>query len=266
MSIPVLIIGPSGTGKSTSMRNLNPDNVLLIQALKKPLPFRAGWKPWNNETKKGTIYVTDKASHIVACIEKAHSNNKKIIIIDDFQYQMSNQFMRRAKEKGYEKFTDIGKDAWDIVQAAINSHDEIRVYILSHTQSDEYGENIKMKTIGKMLDDKITMEGMFSIVLRSQIRDGEYIFSTQNNGNDTVKSPMGLFELEIPNDLAEIDAAVCDYYEIDNTEELLNQIEILKEKFDDKDFLKTVTETVDKSKTDSKKLFSIVKKLKLKLK
>jgi len=216
MSIPVLILGKSGTGKSTSLRNLDPDECILIQTIKKPLPFKTSeWKKWDTRTKTGSVFVTDKADHMIGFIKNAKRLNKKIIIIDDFQYQMSNTFMRKSLEKGFEKFTQIAKEAWLIIQAVIDADDSLRVYILSHSHEDEYGENIKMKTIGKLLDDKIVMEGMFTIVLRSMVNDGEYFFSTQNNGHDTVKSPMGLFEeKEIENDLKQIDEKICEYYEI----------------------------------------------------
>lgn len=215
MSIPVLVLGKSGTGKTTSLRNLNPDDCFLLQAIKKPLPFRNNWQFFDPSTKKGSVYVTDNHLSIIKCIQAAHQYNKKIVILDDFQYTMSNEFMRRAMEKGFNKFTEIGKNAWEIVQATINNEHNIRVYILSHTDENDFGENIKMKTIGKMLDDKITMEGMFTIVLRSIFHEGRYFFVTQNNGNDTVKSPMGMFPTyEIDNDLQMIDQTICNYYNI----------------------------------------------------
>lgn len=267
MGMPVLILGKSGSGKSTSLRSIDPEDALLIQTIKKPLPFKSTeWKQWNFETKQGSVYCTDKASHIIACIKNAKSNGKSIVIVDDFQYQMSNTFMRRAFEKGYNKFTEIGKDAWDIVQAAINVEDDTRVYILSHTYEDELGENIRMKTIGKMLDDKITMEGMFTIVLRCILNDGEHFFSTKNNGKDTVKSPMELFDKgEITNDLGMVDDKICGYYEIHSSEELLEKIENIKGNFKDGEYIKTVSQYVEKVKDNPTKLRSIINKLKLKL-
>jgi len=207
MSIATLILGQSGTGKSTSLRNLNPADVLLIQAIKKPLPFRS--KDWQPLTKDGgNVFVTDSAAKICQIIEKTQ---KKIIVIDDFQYIMANEFMRRTAERGFDKFTDIGKAAWDIFNAASAAADK-RIYILSHTEQSESGVT-KLKTIGKMLDEKITLEGMVTICLRTSVTNGVYEFSTQNNGSDTVKSPIGLFESErIDNDLAAVDAAIVEYY------------------------------------------------------
>lgn len=208
MSIAILILGQSGTGKSTSLRNLNPVDVLLIQAIKKPLPFRS--KDWQPLTKDGgNVYVCDAAAKICQVIEKTQ---KQIIVIDDFQYVMANEFMRRTAERGFDKFTDIGKSAWDIFNAASAAADGKRIYILSHTEQSESGVT-KLKTIGKMLDEKITLEGMVTICLRTSVTNGVYEFSTQNNGSDTVKSPIGLFESErIDNDLAEVDAAIVEYY------------------------------------------------------
>lgn len=207
MSIAVMVLGQSGTGKSTSMRNMDPAEVLLIQALKKPLPFRSpNWKPIADG---GNIMVTDDSARIVAAM---HKTVRKAIVIDDFQYIMSNEFMRRSDERGYDKFTDIGRHAWDIIKAAGELPDDVRVYILAHTETDEMGRS-KAKTIGKMLDDKICLEGMLSIVLGTHVSDNKFSFTTQNNGSNTVKSPMGLFETDlIDNDLQAVDAAIKSYY------------------------------------------------------
>lgn len=189
------------------------EEVLLIQALKKPLPFRSKeWAHYDKEkAPKGNIHVRDDSELIIKAMQ---STKKKIIILDDFQYVLANEFMRRSAETGYSKFSEIGKHAWDILIAAAELPDDVRVYILAHTETTETGK-IKAKTIGKMLDDKITLEGMLTIVLRTSVINGNYLFSTQNNGSDTVKSPMGLFEDEtIENDLAAVDAAIQEYYSI----------------------------------------------------
>ncbi|MCR4301265.1 MAG: ATP-binding protein [Sulfuricaulis sp.] len=217
MSIATLILGESGSGKSTSLRNMNAVETLLIQSVRKPLPFRSTeWKPFDKEAKSGNIFVSDDSRTICTLMQKT---KRPIIVIDDFQYLLANEYMRRSEEKGFEKFSDIGRHAWDVLTAASNLPDHVRVYILGHTQSDEFGR-VRVKTIGKLLDEKITVEGMFSIVLRSQVRDGEYLFSTHNSGQDTVKSPIGLFDTDtIPNDLAAVDAAICDYYSLTTTEQ-----------------------------------------------
>jgi hypothetical protein len=212
MSIATMILGESGTGKSTSLRNLDPARTLLIQAVRKPLPFRTkGWKPYNKVDGSGSIITTDHPQFIEGAMRKI---DREIVVIDDFQYVLANEFMRRSDEKGFDKFTEIGRHAWDILTASTGLADDRRVYILAHTASDEFGKT-KMKTIGKLLDEKITPEGLVTICLRTQVRDGQYHFATQNNGADTTKSPMGMFDEQlIDNDLAAVDAAICNYYGI----------------------------------------------------
>lgn len=217
MSIATFIMGKSGHGKSTSLRNLDPQKTIIIQAVNKPLPFPAkNWKQWDSDTKTGSIAVTDSARNICAAIERAKGNGKEIIIIDDFQYIMSNEFMRRRTERGFDKFTEIAGHAWDVLNTSMNSDNNLRVYMLTHTDTDEWGQNAKVKTIGKLLDDKIVLEGMVTIVLKAVKTDQGYMFQTQSDGTDTVKSPMGLFEQQyIDNDLAFVDKAICDYYGIE---------------------------------------------------
>jgi hypothetical protein len=216
MSIATLIIGESGTGKSTSLRNLDPEQTLLIQAVKKPLPFRStNWKPVV-KGQGGNVYVSDSSAHIVAAMERTAAS---VIAIDDFQYVLANEFMRRVTDNetgngAFAKYNEIARSAWDILMKASALGDEKRVYILSHTSTDEAGKT-KIKTIGKLLDEKIVLEGLVTIVLRTLKINDSYVFSTKNSGSDTTKSPLGLFEEgHIENDLAAVDAAVCEYYGI----------------------------------------------------
>lgn len=212
MSIATLILGESGTGKSTSLRNLDLEHTFLIQMVKKPLPFRS--KDWKPVTEGGPVYVTDDSAKIVSAMNKTR---KEIIVIDDFQYLLANEFMRRVTDvaKGNEafaKYNEIARHAWDVLMAATNLPDHKRVYILSHTSTDDFGKT-KIKTIGKLLDEKIVMEGLVTIVLRTVVQNGNYLFSTRNSGADTVKSPIGLFDDElIENDLAKVDSAIFNYY------------------------------------------------------
>lgn len=212
MSIATAILGESGTGKSTALRNMRPESTLLIQALRKPLPFRsAEWREFSPETKTGNIFVTDKANDIMAIMT---ATKRKCIVIDDFQYVMANEFMRRSDERGYDKFTEIGRNAWNVLTMAAALAPDVRVYILAHTDTSESGR-VKMKTIGRMLDEKITVEGMFTIVMRTIVRDEQHFFSTRNNGQDTVKTPLGMFGADlIDNDLAMADRTICEYYGI----------------------------------------------------
>ncbi|WP_340618748.1 AAA family ATPase [Xenorhabdus entomophaga] len=216
MGTATLILGESGTGKSTSLRNLNPEETLLIQTVRKPLPFRsATWKPFNKDNPAGAICSTDSWQQIIAVIKGAAKYGKLVVIVDDFQYLMANEFMRRSEEKSFDKFTEIGSHAWSVIDSAIRqTPDNLRIYFLSHTEETQVGK-VKMKTIGKMLDEKITIEGMFTIVLKTLVRDGQYLFTTQNSGFDTVKSPMGLFDSsEIENDLKAVDDAIYEYYDL----------------------------------------------------
>ena len=128
---------------------------------------------------------------------------------------MANEFFRRSTEKGFEKFTEIGANIFHILNTAQTLPDNKRVYFLWHTETDPFGK-VKSKTIGKMLDEKYTPEGVFTIVLRTHVNNGAYQFSTQNNGNDTVKSPMEMFpDALIDNNLAEVDKHICEFYGID---------------------------------------------------
>ena len=225
MSYATLILGESGTGKTCSLRNLDPNDVLLIQPVRKPLPFRSkGWREFQANTigdiknATGSILVCADAKKI--CVAMRHTT-KPIVIVDDWQYILASQFMARRNERGFDKFTDIGGAGFDIAQCASELAHNQRVYILAHTQTDEIGQ-IRIKTLGKLLDDKVVVEGMFTTVLRTHVDAGagKYVFTTQNNGHDTVKSPMGLFQSpEIENDLAQVDATICDYYGIAEVEE-----------------------------------------------
>lgn len=169
----------------------------------KPLPFKSDL----------TGFKTDDYSQITSILKKTKT---KSIVIDDAQYLMANEFMRRSSEKGYDKFTDIGKNYWGLIMTVVNDlADDVVVYFLSHIERDQEGHE-KVKTIGKLLDDKITVEGLFSIVLKTSVQDGKYSFLTQTSGMDTAKSPIGLFEdLQIDNDLKYVDIKIREYYELD---------------------------------------------------
>lgn len=209
-----MILGQSGRGKSTSIENLNPDETMVIKAINKPFPFRSKeWKRWDAEKKVGSYEVTDNYDIVKAIVANAHKYNKKVIVIDDAQYLMSNDFMRRINERGFDKFSAIAESYWSLLNIANEkAPDDVRIYFLSHIEQNDNGEQ-KAKTIGKLLDDKITVEGLFTIVLGAEKDKDEYYFSTQNNGRNTVKSPRGMFEFErIPNDLKLVDDAIVDYY------------------------------------------------------
>ena len=198
-----LIIGKSGTGKSRSIINLPADKTGVINVNGKPLPFRgwkANYKAMNKEGGNMLVLKNDPEDYQRICNGIGYINkNFTVGIIDDFQYVMANEFMRRAKETGFQKFTDIGCHAWEIVHLLSSS--PIHWFVLSHSETSDAGET-KAKTIGKLLDDKICLEGMFSMVLNTVVEDGKFYFETQNNGQNTSKSPEGMFDsVRIPNDL-----------------------------------------------------------------
>lgn len=204
MGMPVMVMGESGSGKSTSLRNFDPSKISLINVLGKPLPFR------------GTAFKTVKTDNyptIHALLKKTES---KTIIIDDSQALLVNEFMRSVNEKGYDKFNQLASNFWNLVQFVINElPDDKIVYFLHHIARDEMGRE-KAKTIGRMLDEKVTVEGMYTIVLKTSCHDGGYYFSTKTNGADTVKSPLGMFETdEIDNDLKLVDDTIRSYYGLD---------------------------------------------------
>lgn len=208
MSINCLIIGESGTGKSTSMRNLKPEKTAIIQTVGKPLPFR---------DRGLAAKVAPTVDQAIDMMHRAVQSGREIIIIDDVQYQMAGEFMNRSKERGFDKFTDIGANMWRLLQTTLGMPQHVRVYLLWHAEN--YDGRVKAKTIGKMIDEKITLEGMFSIVLRTYVKDGVYSFLTQNSGNDTVKSPFQMFDsVLIPNDLVKVDEAICSYYQLGKPE------------------------------------------------
>lgn len=217
MSYGCLILGESGTGKTCSLRNLDPKNTLLIQPVRKPLPFRStGWKEIKAKGDGNNILVCSNPQAIINCMKASPFD---VIVVDDWQYILASMYMAARNVKGFDKFTEIGGAGFDIAKAASELAENKRVYVLAHTTSDEFG-NTRIKTLGKLLDDKIVVEGMFTTVLRTHVENGRYLFSTQNSGSDTVKSPMGMFsEKYIENDLAAIDQIICDYYGITTNKE-----------------------------------------------
>ena len=204
MAQKILILGESGTGKSASMRNFKSDEVLVINAAGKPLPFRNHFE-----------VVSPAFKTLTADIMKAlKSTDKKVIVIDDVQYILSFPMMRRIKESGWDKWNDIQGDFFNIIQACDDLPEDVIVYFLSHLQRSDDGHE-KIKTVGKMLDEKITIEGLFTVVLKTIVTDGKYYFQTQNSGMDTVKSPIGMFDTyAIDNDLKYVDTKIRNYYEI----------------------------------------------------
>lgn len=199
---PSLFYGESGSGKTYSIKNFNKDEVGIFLVEKTRLPFKKDFKIVKNAT-----YST---------IMKALFNpTLKKYVIDDSQYLLVNEMFDRAKEIGYNKFTDIALNFRNLIHY-INQKlpDDVIIYFLHHTEIDNTSGKLKAKTIGKMLDEKLTVEGCFDIVLLTQIENDQHYFLTQNDGNSTVKSPEGMFDLKIDNDLKLVDTTIREYYEL----------------------------------------------------
>lgn len=201
MGIPVLILGESGSGKSASLRSFSPEDVSIFNVAAKPLPFR----------KKLPMKAT---SDYKAIAQGIGQSKKKSFVIDDSQYLMCFESFARAKDKGYDKFTDIALHFYNLVQFVIKqTPPDVIVYFLQHTETSDTGK-IKAKTMGKMLDNQLTLEGLFSIVLLCVTDGKKHSFITQSDGFTTAKSPMEMFSAEIDNDLKAVDQTIREYYEL----------------------------------------------------
>lgn len=208
--IPVLIMGRSGAGKTYSLKNFKDDEVGIISVEKGRLPFKSDIKvakvPTSFEGVKdyATLHRA-KYNWIFKAIESAPY---KSMVIDDSQYLLANELFDRSAEKGYDKFTQMAANFRGLIHSINESEIEDKiVYFLHHTELDTDGRE-KVKTIGKMLDEKLTVEGCFDIVIYCQ----DHKFYTQSNGQSTAKTPEEMLELEMPNDLKAVDTAIREYY------------------------------------------------------
>ena len=206
MGIPVLILGESGSGKSASLRNFEPVDVSIFNVAGKPLPFR----------KRLPTMTTADYGQIMAGISKSQ---KKAFVIDDSQYLMCFESFARAKDAGFGKFTDFALHFYNLVQFVIRqTPEDVIVYFLHHTETDSNTGKVKAKTMGKMLDNQLTLEGLFSIVLQCATDGKKHTFITQSDGYTTCKSPMDMFPPEVENDLKMVDQTIRNYYEMNEKE------------------------------------------------
>ena len=224
----IAIVGESGTGKSTSLRNLNPETTFIISTTGKPLPFRA-WKkkyiPIKIEGKNvsGNYYVSskwDQILKILQIIDKMMPHIKQVII-DDFQYVLSYEFVDRATEVGYTKFSELAQHAMEILRYSEKMREDCKMIFLTH--SENVGDNVNpkyvIKTVGKLLSEKVTLEGLFTYIFFTKVNEGdsgrmEYKLITNNDGSCVAKTSLGMFEdLEIDNDLDEIIKVIDAYNE-----------------------------------------------------
>lgn len=204
MGIPVMILGASGSGKSASLRNFEPDEIGIFNVAGKPLPFRKKLPKVDNATY-GKIFKALQAPKL------------KTYVIDDSQYLMAFESFDHAKEVGYAKFTNMAVNFRNLISFVVNqTPPDVIVYFLHHTELSDDGR-IKAKTLGKMLDNQLTVEGLFSIVLLCQVEGSEHYFITNSDGTNPAKSPMEMFELKIDNDLKFVDETIREYYELGGT-------------------------------------------------
>ena len=208
MARKILILGNSGTGKSTSIRTLDPNTTFIIKCIEKDLPFKNSSKLYCTEKKN--IYTSSKAQNILGALQKINQNeNIKTLVIDDFNYIMSTEFIETINEKGYDKFSRMAKGIHDIIAYIDTMRSDLTVFIFGHTQIDEYG-NISLKTIGKLVSEKLNVEGMFTVVLLASGSKSNYNFIT--NGLEPAKSPIGMFsEPMVENDLQLIENTIKEY-------------------------------------------------------
>lgn len=210
MGLPVLILGESGSGKSTSLRNFEKSDVLVFSVAGKRLPFRKKLNVINLRNMNGS----ERYDMLTEYLNK-YQSKVKTFVIDDSQYLMSFEEIGRWAEAGYGKFSQMALHFTDLMNTIAALDDDVIVYLLHHTETDEYGR-LKAKTVGKMIDSKITLEGLFEIVLMAFNDDGKYVFKTHNDGTSTVKSPIDMFEDDsIDNDLKMVDKTIREYFEME---------------------------------------------------
>lgn len=201
-SVPVLLIGKSGSGKSASLRNFKKDEIAIANVLGKPLPFK-------------TDLEAPKVDDYNIILEAIKRTNKKVIVIDDANYLITNEFMNKSSVKGFDKYNEMGNNFFNLINGIKNVDGGKTVYLIMHEDTDDEG-NVKPKTIGKLLDDKVNIQGMFTICIRAMFDSGKYIFRLKTNGQDCVKTPIGLFdEDQMENDLKLVDDKIREYYELD---------------------------------------------------
>lgn len=207
MATPVLIIGKSGSGKSTSMRNcIGNEDWNLVRVLNKPLPFKGKINGWS----------TDDYQTVMKCLSQSKAKN---IVLDDAGYLITNMFMSKHSSAGagngvFTLYNQIGDHFWNLIQYIVKLPEDKIVYVIMHEDTNDFGQ-IKPKTIGKLLDEKVCIEGMFTIVLRCIEESGKHLFVTQSADGAVSKSPIGMFEdLTIDNDLLIVEKAIREYYEI----------------------------------------------------
>lgn len=198
MGTSVIVLGESGSGKSTSLRNFEPNELGILNVMGKPLPFRKKLDTMNAPTY----------ADILKCVA---SGKRKAWVIDDAGYLMQNENFGRAKEKGYDKFVEIALHFQQLFIAVRDAPADTIVYFFMHPELDQFG-NTRIKTVGKMIDEKFNLAGAVPILIEAKVQDGQYVFVTKNDGTNLAKAPMEMLEPVMPNDLKAVDTAIRDYW------------------------------------------------------
>lgn len=214
MAIPVLVMGRSGSGKTYSLKNFTPDEVGVISVEKGRLPFKSDIKtirvPKSFDESVDRNYAQLNAAKYSWIMRTIKTAKRSVVVVDDSQYLLVNELFDRAYEKGYDKFVGMAANFRALIHFVNDLEDENKiVYFLHHSELDSDGRE-KCKTIGRMLDEKLVIEGCFDIVLYCQ----DHRFFTQSNGQSTAKTPEGMLPLEMENDLKAVDTAIREYYGI----------------------------------------------------
>ncbi len=219
MSNSILILGESGTGKSTSIRKLPSKETFIVNVIGKPLPFRGAKSHYTKLTPEGegNYYANDNTASILKLINFVNNKRTEIkyLVLDDFGYMITNSFMRKSNQKGFEKFNELGREVFDVLDLIGTLRDDLYIFVMMHTEVDQMGK-YKPKTVGRMIDQYICIEGKFSYVFHALVLENGYKFLTNNDGVHISKSPLGMFEdLHVDNDLIKIVKKIKEYEDSD---------------------------------------------------
>lgn len=213
MSNAILVIGESGSGKSTAIRTLPPEQTFIINVLDKPLPFRGSKKMYTKaENGKGNLLNTDNFQKIKQTLRYVNTQRTdiKYVVLDDLGYTLQNEYMRKAMLKGYDKFTEMGKEFGELIESIKLLREDLFIFVTMHVSADAQGKT-KPKTVGKMIDEHVCIEGHFAYVFHTIVTEGSYRFLTNNDGLHMAKSPLEMFPNMIPNDLKLIADTIREY-------------------------------------------------------
>lgn len=213
MGIPVMILGESGSGKTSSLRNLNPDKTIILQSIKKPLPFKSDFKRLSSDG--GSLWHCTDWQRIKEAIPKFAQSGKDVIVFDDFQYMISQQWIASRNDSNkFQVYVDIAAHVTETITKVLEAPDHVRFYFLWHPETSEAGR-VRPMSMGKMLSEKLNVEGLFGLVISALKEDGRHIFRTKGLDHEPIKAPFDMFSTDtMENDLLLVDAAITQYYEL----------------------------------------------------